>query len=397
MGRLQMAVGFSLVVLATICKQTCAVLPHVEQYTPQVVKPLFDQMREYGDKQRESWIQYLVVLIASHDEIMNPKNGNDLRKLYGGRVQLFLNQKDDAVTDRLSLEEQDLAHGEVRFIFNTNNFNNMLKSFRQKHPNENPIIMMYSHYIPCALIEGMKYSCSEEVAVFTTNHWLDFGVMVAFSESYKQTTGEGETNDNEAIRFLRLGGIPTFQYTNSGANLRLVQDTNNESNKMTRWRSVTFLPNFFDCLVKNVHFNCLGNTKEDNKNILAFFVNTAAYECFKNMPFSWRAAKANEIQNSFNDYLSKNIGSDCKQCGRQCGAVKQQAAQECVESSVSNSLVPGEPEKDSNPLDYTWKVSRDEKLSKVFPEKVSSWKNVSCKEKSLTPQSLCTKKGTTPP
>lgn len=396
-----MSVWFSLLVLATLCGQTNSVLPQISLYQPAVVKPLFDKMQEYGLKMTEQSKkdkgkkQYLVVLIASHGEIMDFNNQEPLETHFNGRLNWIPNKRDSKIEKLFDTERT--SHGEARFIYG-NMIDPMIKKFRDVYGNvELPIVLMYSHYIPCANVNGLPYSCSEELAVFATYNWKNFGLLVAFSEHFVGFTPEDTGTDvQSANHFLQLGGIPSYRYQyDDNNNENLVQNNNVENaDKSDRWQSVTFLSNFFKCLETNVQGGCLSDTAEERSKIIAYFANYAAYSCFQDMSFRWRAEHTNQIKNCFNDYLGMNIDSDCKQCPNNCEALKK--TQECVKPSVDNSLVPGQLEENFNPLKSTWRASNDENLTRLFRKadenKIRQFgKNVSCKDNSLTPQSLCTK------
>ncbi|XP_025092750.1 uncharacterized protein LOC112563181 [Pomacea canaliculata] len=394
-----MSVWFSLLVLATLCGQTNSVLPQISLYQPAVVKPLFDKMQEYGlnakeqSKKDSGKKQYLVVLLASHDEIMDSSNQEPLETRFNGRLMWIPNKRDSYIEKLFDTERT--SHWEARFIYS-----NMINKFKDvKVSDKLPIVVMYSHYIPCANVNGLGYSCAEELAVFATYNWKKFGLIVAFSEHFVGFTPEDTGTDvQSANHFLQLGGIPSYRYQDDSNNENLVQNNNVENaDKSDRWQSVTFLPNFFNFLEDNVQDACLSHTAEERSKIIAYFANYAAYSCFQNMSFCWRAKHANETKDCFNNYIETNIGSDCKQCSKNCAELKKQKIRKCVETSVDNSLVPGQLEEDFNPLKSTWRALNDNNLSRLFRKanqrKIREFgRMVSCKDKSLAPQSLCTKK-----
>lgn len=230
--------------------------------------------------------------------------------------------------------------------------------------------------------------------MFTTYHWLDFGLLVAFSTCFKDTASDKTrgTNESAASEFLRLGGIPTFEYTCDG--IRLKNGVSDASN-INRWHSVTFLEKFFVCIDGWVKKSCLPDRPEDRKSIIALFVNQIAFDCFRTMNFLWRKKEKATITGCLIDRIENRIGPDCEQCKGDCMAAKKTFIKACVDSSFDNSLVPGEPADPSNYFNYAWMITEDDRLSKIFSDASENrprdvHRKVFCQNPTLTLESLCT-------
>lgn len=385
----KIAVGFSLLLLSLFCGESLSTF----EYTPEKVKPVFELMRNYGlvKKQGKNMVnQYLVVLMASNDEILNPNPPVtlgaqswtvQLEKYFHQRLKFLLNEKDNVP-----------LHGEFNFIRN-NMIEPMNIAFRGKYPGERPVVLMYSYYIPCSDIRNLGYSCSEETAIFATCNWKKFDLLVAYSIVFRGTSRSVETNVTNAKHFLQLAGIPAFQYQ---VNALVPAYNFTREDRETRALSVTFLHVLFQCLNMSIKYDCMPDSEIDRKAIIALFVNQIAYECFKDRDFEWRKKYKETVTNCFVERSEDKIGSNCELCRGTCSNYKN-ISKKCVGDSFDQSLVPGEPGDPSDPFNDTWTVTTDPmvRLNTIFREAPASrlttvGRNIVCKNSSLTLLSLCT-------
>lgn len=371
-----------IVILVVLIAGPCHATP-MENYTPQQVKPLFNQMRVYGEKKKKesgiNYRQYLVLLVASHGEILygpiedftDPhfthrfETGN-----YKDRVRLVINQ--------------DQQHGEIQCTHD-GILAEKLANFRQIKPNDFPIVMMYSYYIPCADIPNLGYSCSEELAIFASWNSQTSGLLVAYTEIFNRT------DEEKAKNFMLHAGIPAFRFQETHPKIWELVSVYT----VQPVQQVPLLFSLFECISKAVNHARLSENTVVQKQIIAFYVNSMAYQCFSKETVRLRDSNRQHLQSCFCGYARASIGDDSRHSERV--AEDKQYITACANKVFHPMiLLPGQPVRPFDPYSYSWESTSDPLLSQVFPQSPDSSRGrhqISCLEADLTLESLCTRRG----
>ncbi|KAK7479054.1 hypothetical protein BaRGS_00029724 [Batillaria attramentaria] len=203
-------------------------VPPPESLGPNDVMPIFEMLREGGDrtlaeaneeKKRKHeerkranpklksefypYRQYIVAIVVSRKEIEDvrktSKEGRDsfyelLQK--EGRHVFQINErskeKPPCAEEPCGKRPNYPWHGEVIAI-HKQRFDKAIKQFLDKQKGKHPILLLYSHYIPCAKLPStFGYSCSEELATFKKKN-RNLKMFVAFSRYFFKLMAELHT------------------------------------------------------------------------------------------------------------------------------------------------------------------------------------------------------------
>lgn len=383
-----------LIVLLVLIDVACGAVPDYE-YTAGTVKPLFDQMYDYGDfKKKETgtrYHQFLVVLVASDSEITNVPH-EDLTKQDGvhhfenvrfkNRVRFVLNDNQHAIQE---FNPNRPLHGEMQCI-HTGILDKMITEFKKIKSPAFPIVLMYSLYIPCANIPDLGYSCSEELAIFSCRRTLNASIVVAYSHIYNRT------DEKKAVEFLSKTNIRGFRYQrNAYGTCDLVPAYEFKHNEHH-----LLLQELFKCLNNTISRSRFPRKPADRTEIIAYYVNSMAYECFGQENGRLRNQNKQRVQSCFHMYANKSIGFESLLSNMETVNKDKQDIAGCITNVFAlPNLLPGQPNDPFNPFSDTWSSTADPKLNEAFPESPESRRGPrqKCLEPELTLESLCTQKG----
>ncbi|PVD31905.1 hypothetical protein C0Q70_07331 [Pomacea canaliculata] len=158
---------------------------------------------------------------------------------------------------------------------------------------------------------------------------------------------------------------------------------------------------------ENVRFKnrCLNNTisrsrfprkPADRTEIIAYYVNSMAYECFGQENGRLRDQNRQRVQSCFHMYANKSIGFESLLSNMETVNKDKQDIAGCITNVFAlPNLLPGQPKDPFNPFSDTWSSTADPKLNETFPESPASRRGPRqmCVEPELTLESLCTQKG----
>ena len=368
--------------------------------TPEVMKHIFDLMKTYGEAERNKanegqdkrFNQYLVVIVASRKDVddaktwqngfpskFTEKKGNEMR-----RLAFLPNDK----THGLPFYNPDRElHGEVRSL-DLGFLENMMTNFNFDYRNDPqyPLVLMYSHYIPCAKVPKLGYSCAEELKNFAQFKQQSYGLLVAYTEFFKNT------DISASINFMKEGGVLAFQNMNTYYDQTVkVYPPSSLDGKGT-----TFQGEFFDCLMSLPVSKCCSGAANNRKTILAFFINDVTYACTSHSLASryFTERSRNELKVCIENVIKERIGSDCIQC-----STKSQKEVEatrnlfkfCLRFSLDVTRTLGKPERNNpfmpswSPCDCAWKD-----LYPTPPQKnKQAMRTVMCANRVLSIESMC--------
>lgn len=274
------------------------------------VKPLMSYLKEHGNKElQEENIkkeenykgkegecypdrQYLVAAVVSTDELnIQPETLGKLL-LKGNRLKTYINKKQPGCGNAR-------FHGEMEFLHH-GGLDTMVKSLRdEKGTDTNPVVLLYSFYIPCAHVSNVDYSCSEEVG------------KAAYENKYQWYIGYTEvyngTNEAQAL-----------QYLSKGRALKLLRDSLNSYVELTYTppadNKPTFQKHFSNCLFDMGIGSCQNN--EDRHIYIARYINMVVYQCTHSTTFSGYLTRYSRT------YLLKCIKKEVNSC-QTCKKCKQ--------------------------------------------------------------------------
>lgn len=98
-------------------------------------------------------------------------------------------------------------HGEVIAI-HFGEIERLMTDFKNnpKTRNKYPIMLLYSHYIPCAKVKKLGYSCSEELMNYAKGRSDQFVMLVGYTDFYEKT------NKTASMDFMINGGVNAFMH-----------------------------------------------------------------------------------------------------------------------------------------------------------------------------------------
>lgn len=166
----------------------------IEIFTPEFVTPFFQAMRQLGETKREKqnrkikkmektkngkrpYSQFLLITIASDEEIYQSATSFPDSFINSGRLVFIPNKRDHG--EKYYNTGREL-HGEV-IALHFGKIKKLMEKFKSdpKTRNTYPIILLYSHYIPCAHVPNLGYSCSEELMNYAKGRIEEFRMLVA--------------------------------------------------------------------------------------------------------------------------------------------------------------------------------------------------------------------------
>lgn len=268
---------------------------------PETVSNIFNLLKEIGKEELDEFKnQYLTVAVISKSELMNSKKWKltDIEHLKNsGRVKTFLNEKKEG--------EKKPFHGEMRFLTDENaGMKRMIQQLKEeKGDKEYPYIIMFSHYIPCAYIKGIDYSCSEELANIANTY--QYKMLVGYSEVFHNTA------ENTSKAFLHSGSIQAFRKIAEAPGYELILYDVVKSN------DESFQRLYFNCMRNKPISDCCNYDDNDTKNkVVAVFVNTVTKLCTENSQAVGRITRRNRqtLLDCIYNYIDMSIGHDCEQC-----------------------------------------------------------------------------------
>ncbi|KAK7479052.1 hypothetical protein BaRGS_00029722 [Batillaria attramentaria] len=382
---------------------------------PNDVIPIFELMREDGERRlanenkrledvcKENGLifsqqsQYLVAIVVSREEIEEViKADQEAReRLFAafpnqGRHIFKTNYNSDE-KPKCSVIDTDKYpwHGEIIAI-EKGYIDNAVKAFGQEQSDKDPIVLIYSHYIPCARVGNTGYSCSEQLANFRKGRG-NMKMLVAFTTYYYGTDGRA------AHDFMKNGGITAFQNMVHTYRVFLPSSVDNKQG--------TFQEELFDCLYQlPLSRCCTGETKR--KRITAFFVNTVTYTCCFRLASAWQRSpfypgginiqgKKNFLDRA-SEYITEQIGDDCEPCSRKSPRdllASQEIVLRCVEHSLSVARAFGQPSPWDNPYSPRWSPYSGKHPNPYPPNAnpATLKKQIFCEKRQYSVESFCTK------
>ncbi|CAC5362186.1 unnamed protein product [Mytilus coruscus] len=286
----------------------------VEYFTPEVMTPIFEVMRRYGEAKRDKVDhkinQHLLITIVSDDEIDQAKNwGRSFPKKFNKKLRLrfLLNKRDHG---KKGFNPNRELHGEVNALY-TGEIKTLMNDFKnnRKTKYKYPIILIYSHYIPCAGVPKLGYSCSEELMNNAKGKINNFIMLVAYSTTFKNTDGK------RSLDFMRNGGINAFMRMPNGSyNHTLEVNPPSSIDGIKR----TFQREAYDCISDVQPSKCITGHRKDRAAITTYFINYLTHQCISKSKATglFTELSKNQLNACLKDEIDKNIGYDCVQCSK---------------------------------------------------------------------------------
>ncbi|XP_052080176.1 uncharacterized protein LOC127718231 [Mytilus californianus] len=296
----------------------------VRDFTPQLVTPIFEVMRRYGEAERDEvnkkiqnrnkktpiFNQYLLITIVSDEEINQAESwGKSFPKefLEKRRIVFLLNERDHG--KEYYNPDREL-HGEIKAI-HFGEIDRLMGDFKRdpKTKYKYPIMLLYSHYIPCAHVQNLGYSCSEELMNYAKGRIHEFTMLVAYTTVFKNT------DEKSSFDFMRNGGIIAFMRMANGPYVhKLKVYTPNSIDGIKR----TFQREAYDCITDFPPSKCCTGNQNNRANITTYFINYLTYECISKSKSTrlFTELSRNQLKICLKKEIDKNIGDDCIQCSR---------------------------------------------------------------------------------
>ncbi|CAC5362189.1 unnamed protein product [Mytilus coruscus] len=342
----------------------------VKDLTPKLMTPIFEVMRCHGEAKRDKintenrnhnkdkpkpikkpiFNQYLLITILSKEEIDQAKNwGKSFPEEFTDdrRLIFLLNERSHGKEYYNPLRE---LHGEIIAI-HFGEIERLMDDFRKnpKTKSKYPIMLLYSHYIPCAHVQNLGYSCSEELMNYAKGRIQEFIMLVAYTITYKNT------DEQSSFNFMRNGGINAFMHMANGEyihKLKVYTPSSIDGIKKT------FQGEAFDCIIASPPSRCCTGNQKNRAAITAYFINHVTYQCISksNAARFFTELSRNQLKICLKKEIDKNIGDDCIQCSRKnpesLNATKA-FFELCFEKSIEDSQVLGKP-RSHNQYDPNW-------------------------------------------
>lgn len=296
----------------------------VRDFTPQLMTPIFEVMRLHGEAERDEvnkkiqngnkktpkYNQYLLITIVSDEEINQAKNwGKSFPSEFSEkrRIVFLLNERDHG--KEYYNPDREL-HGEIIAI-HFGEIERIMGDFKKdpKTKYKYPIMLLYSHYIPCAHVQNLGYSCSEELMNYAKGRINEFTMLVAYTTVFKNT------DEKSSFDFMRNGGINAFMYMANGPYAHeLKVYTANSIDGIKR----TFQGEAYDCISDFPPSKCCTGNQKNRAAITAYFINYLTYQCISKSKSTrlFTELSRNQLKICLKKEIDKNIGDDCVQCSR---------------------------------------------------------------------------------
>lgn len=380
-------------------KKTKKVTPiDLSSFTPDIVKPIFDLMRKYGERERDRINQeedrhvnqYLIIIVASQMDIKNAKtwtNGfpSEFTKEKGNvmrRLTFLLNKNNHGLPFYNPNRE---LHGEIQSI-DLGFIENMMNNFNSDYISnpQYPLVLMYSHFIPCANVNKLGYSCAEELKNFALNNQTNYGLLVAYTEFFKNTDVKA------SLKFMKEGGVIAFQNMDG----HYYQTVKYYPPTSLDGKGTTFQEEYFDCLSSLPVAHCCTGVGNNRKAILAFFINDVTYNCTSTSKASkyFTQRSRNELKLCIRKVIDNRVSSGCIQCSsksQKALVATRNLFKFCLYYSADVTSLLG---RSNNPYAPSWTPclcawkylyrKSPQKNKKVIP-------NVMCANRILSIESLC--------
>ena len=214
------------------------------------IREILNRMARKGDQylkdsnRSENQILVIAVLSASEFDAKKKDISDDMIKIFPN--ENISNQPDYCGTIPV--------HGEMLAIHFKNTMDDLCSEQRNPKEKRPFYVFMFSHYIPCAGLTHIHYSCAEELANLGRVNKERFKIIVGYRSVWRMCSKDS------AFQFLQEGGIHTLMNISSGLvsdsfyriELEIYQD------KLTR---------------------CLNNLTAIPEDDIACFINTITKSC----------------------------------------------------------------------------------------------------------------------
>ena len=149
------------------------------------------------------------------------------------------------------------VHGEIQALFHDNTIDRLIRKLDERRNSEDtglPYVFIFSHYIPCACLGNVHYSCAEELANLGRVKRNTYKIIVGYRDAWN------ETNLEFAEKLLQEGEMFTIMNVSSGQVLkkRLKIEPEMYQEKLTKClTSLTEIPeDTIACLINTITMNC---------------------------------------------------------------------------------------------------------------------------------------------
>ncbi|CAC5407294.1 unnamed protein product [Mytilus coruscus] len=346
----------------------------LEVFTPELMTPIFKVMRKHGEEERDKvnqqiqnnhkkirkqykkghkqnknkpkpafkYKQYLLITIVSDEEI-----GEAI--LWGGKFpdEFIKNERLTFLLNELNHGKEYYnpdrqLHGEVNAI-HFGAIERLMNKFKNnpKTKYKYPVMLLYFHYIPCAHVQRLGYSCSEELMNYAKGRIEEFRMLVAYKTCF------GGTDEVAALNFMKHGGIEAFEYMGKSSYGAIKVFPQNSIDGIQK----TFQGEAFDCIIDYPPSKCCTGSKENRAAITAYFINYVTYQCIadSNAARFFTELSKNQLKICLKKEIERNIGDDCIQCSNK-NPLSLKAAKTlfefCFDRSLEVSQVLGKPRSD---------------------------------------------------
>ncbi|XP_052080221.1 uncharacterized protein LOC127718258 [Mytilus californianus] len=314
----------------------------LEVFTPELMTPIFKVMRKHGEEERDKvsqqiqkkhkkiqkqnkknhkqnknkpkrafeYKQYLLITIMSDEEIREAilwggKFPDEFKK--NERLTFLLNKLNHG-KEYYNPDRQ--LHGEVNAI-HFGAIERLMNNFKSnpKTKYKYPVMLLYSHYIPCAHVPRLGYSCSEELMNYAKGRIEEFRMIVAYTTCYK------DTDEHHSFKFMTDSGIEAFEH--------MVKGQYTHSLKVYSQNSIdgiqkSFQGEAYDCIQNSPLSTCCTGKEQKRTAITAYFINYVTYQCISKSKASrlFTELSRNQVKTCLKKELDKNIGDDCIKCSK---------------------------------------------------------------------------------
>lgn len=367
--------------LQTLVFFTSFILSDVQAATPEStelssiqsgdVTSILNIMQEYGleekNKVDKNWNQYLVVVVASKQEMEAASTWKSLPTTFTKsdgdngemrRVAFLLNWNNHGC-QYYNLKKP--LHGEVQFI-DFGYIGRLIKNFRTDVSGTYPFLLLYSHYIPCADIPNLGYSCAEELMNYARGRQSEFGVIVGYSKPFINT------NEKCSLNLMKKGGIVAFQkLANTHYEMTVPFSPPQELDDNT----FAFQQKLYQCMLDGAIADCCEGGKDEKEKMVAYFTNKITSACTSNSRRQRliTAGGANELRLCIGQKIKDNANGNCDEgfCVTSDKPLKQIC---CLNKTLENnmwSMLLGTPDPPNDLQSTHWTPRDDLAWKDLYP------------------------------
>ena len=352
---------------------------------------ILNALKEYGPTKKpadqKAASQYTCTTVLSEEEV------GDISWLRNGFPDNF-RTNDRRIRVQYN-EESNKHHGEKIILekYLGGLIAEMQRDSKANKLNIYPVVIMYSYYIPCSMI---NHVCAKRLADDKKSRETKYSLVLGYSDYYiyqmrhKNPKELTIKNIQDSFKTLRDGTIDVYY---------MIRDFSNQLSSIVLQDSMSDLiqTNLYNCLIKQpLAYCCSANLDksgpeavDDVSKVVTFSINSMIYHCREFISSTLFLAK--KSRPCFDKWMGVNIGPDCQKCAS--GHFGREDllffTNQCLNQAWEVSKYVGAPVVPNNLVHPSWENAPN--FWNVTPADFQMNNPLYCYNLTLRPDSFCTK------